>query len=73
MFETHAPMLKHSNYPHVGRVGGVSVGLEVINLLTFWLKYLKKKIVCIAKMLNGVKKNCPLALKPNMIDLIGQN
>ena len=63
MFETHAPMLQHSNYPHFGRVGGVSVGLEVINLLIFWLKYLKKKIVCIAKMLNGVKNNCPLALQ----------
>ena len=62
MFETHAPMLQLSNYPHFGRVGGVSVRLEVINLLIFWLKYLTKKIVCIAKMLNGVKNNCPLAL-----------
>ena len=53
----------NSNYPHFGRVGGVSVGLEVINLLIFWLKYLKKKIICIAKMLNGVKNKCPLALQ----------
>ena len=73
IFETHAPMLQLSNYPHFGRVGGVSVGLEVINLLIFWLKYLKKKIVCIAKMLQELKTIALWLNKPNIIDLIGQN